>query len=45
MHKSDALFKKAMATKTAPVEFLDAYLPEKLKNIVDISKIKIEKES
>ena len=44
-NKSDALFKKAMETETAPIEFLESYLPEELKEILDIPKVTIEKES
>ncbi|MFU7501689.1 MAG: Rpn family recombination-promoting nuclease/putative transposase, partial [Candidatus Tisiphia sp.] len=43
--KHDALFKKIMVNQIAAQEFLEYYLPEKVKEIVDLSKITIEKES
>jgi predicted transposase/invertase (TIGR01784 family) len=42
---SDALFKKIMGEKVAATEFLEEYLPKSLKDRVDLSSIKIEKES
>ncbi|WP_342259731.1 Rpn family recombination-promoting nuclease/putative transposase [Candidatus Tisiphia endosymbiont of Metellina segmentata] len=43
--KHDALFKKIMVNQIAAQEFLEHYLPEEVKEIVDLSKITIEKES
>mgnify|MGYP003321209020 FL=1 len=43
--KSDALFKSVLEDKIAATEFLDAYLPDNIKNILDLSTILIEKES
>lgn len=43
--KSDALFKSIMTNKTAAEEFLQEYLPDEIKAIVNLSEINIEKES
>jgi len=43
--KSDALFKSAMETDVAAFEFLNKYLPSNLKDKLDISNTKVEKES
>lgn len=43
--KSDALFKSIMSEEVAAREFLTEYLPEGFKDLVDLSQIKIEKES
>ena len=43
--KSDALFKSVLEDKIAATEFLDAYLPDNVKNMLDLSTISIEKES
>ena len=43
--KSDALFKSVLEDKIAATEFLDAYLPDNVKNMLDLSTISIERES
>ena len=43
--KSDALFKSVMANTIAAREFLEEYLPEEVKALIDLSAIKVEKES
>lgn len=45
MLKTDALFKKVFSQKMGAMEFLEAYLLQEMKEKVDISKIKVEKES
>jgi len=42
---SDALFKKIMENPVAAREFLEYYLPDDFKELIDLSKIKLEKES
>ncbi len=42
---SDALFKKIIEEPSVAQEFLEYYLPQDFKKLVDLSKIKIEKES
>lgn len=43
--KSDALFKKIMQDEIAAREFLEYYLPADFKQLVDLTKISVEKES
>ena len=43
--KSDGLFKTVMANETAAREFLEEYLPANFKAMIDLSQIKVEKES
>lgn len=43
--KSDALFKRIMQEEVAAKEFLEYYLPKEFKELIDLSKIRIEKES
>ncbi len=43
--KSDALFKSVLEDKIAATEFLEAYLPDNVKNMLDLSTIAIERES
>ncbi|HJK87148.1 MAG TPA: Rpn family recombination-promoting nuclease/putative transposase [Candidatus Megaira endosymbiont of Nemacystus decipiens] len=43
--KSDALFKSIMENEIAAREFLTEYLPEGFKALIDLSKVKVEKES
>jgi len=43
--KHDALFKKIMQDELAAKEFLEYYLPANLKELLDLTEIKIEKES
>jgi predicted transposase/invertase (TIGR01784 family) len=43
--KSDALFKRIMQEEVAAKEFLEYYLPREFKDLIDLSKIRIEKES
>lgn len=43
--KSDALFKRIMQEEVAEKEFLEYYLPKEFKELIDLSKIRIEKES
>jgi len=43
--KRDALFKRIMQEELAAREFLEYYLPKDFKDLVDLSKIRIEKES
>ena len=43
--KSDALFKSVLEDKIAATEFLEAYLPDNVKNMLDLSTISIERES
>ena len=42
---SDALFKKIMENKVAAQEFLEYYLPADFKALIDLSDLKVEKES
>lgn len=41
----DSLFKRIMENGIAAKEFLDEYLPDEVKNILDLNTIKIQKES
>lgn len=41
----DALFKRIMESDIAAKEFLHEYLPQEVKNIVDLNTIKVQKES
>lgn len=43
--KSDALFKRIMQEEVAAKEFLEYYLPKEFMELIDLSKIRIEKES
>jgi predicted transposase/invertase (TIGR01784 family) len=43
--KSDGLFKKIMQDVVAAREFLEFYLPPDFKDLVDLTKIRVEKES
>ncbi len=43
--KSDALFKRIMQEEVAAKEFLEYYLPKEFKDLIDLSKVRIEKES
>lgn len=43
--RSDALFKKIMEDAGAAKEFLEYYLPEDFKKLIDLDKITIDKES
>ena len=43
--KSDGLFKKIMQDVVAAREFLEFYLPLDFKDLVDLTKIRVEKES
>lgn len=43
--KSDALFKRIMQDEIAAREFLEYYLPADFKQLVDLTKISVEKES
>ena len=43
--KHDALVKKILTEKIAAQEFLEYYLPIEFKSLVDLTKIKVEKES
>ena len=43
--KHDSLVKTIMADPVAAQEFLEYYLPTDFKNLVDLSKITVEKES
>ena len=43
--KSDALFKSVLEDKIAATEFSEAYLPDNVKNMLDLSTISIERES
>lgn len=43
--KSDALFKSIMEDKKAATEFLEQYLSNDVKDIVDLNTVKLEKES
>ena len=42
--KSDALVKKILVDKVAAQEFLNEYLPESIKNLLDLRAIQVEKE-
>lgn len=41
----DALFKRIMASDIAAKEFLNEYLPDEVKEIIDLGSIKVQKES
>ncbi|WP_425364563.1 Rpn family recombination-promoting nuclease/putative transposase [Candidatus Tisiphia endosymbiont of Mystacides longicornis] len=43
--KHDQLFKRIMGNEIAAQEFLEYYLPSNFKEKLDLSKIKVEKES
>ena len=43
--KHDSIFKKSMENPIVAREFLETYLPEEIKSIVDIDSLKLEKES
>lgn len=43
--KHDEIFKKSMENPVVAKEFLETYLPEEIKSIVDIKSLKLEKES